>query len=43
MGDSERQQIFPHDNQHIITSKGRDSDVERSANFEKYLKTEEYN
>lgn len=27
MGDSERQQIFPHDNQHIITSKGRDSDV----------------
>lgn len=27
MGDSERQQIFPHDNQHIITSKDRDSDV----------------
>ena len=27
MGASERQQIFPHDNQHIITSKGRDSDV----------------
>lgn len=27
MGASERQQLFPHDNQHIITSKGRDSDV----------------